>query len=170
MIWKTFPHAVGYEVSDTGLVRSIRRIVSYMTKRGTYIERTNQSVLLQPYTMPTGHQQVVLANRMNMLVHRMVLLTFVGEPPEGMESLHGNGIPWDNRLENLRWGTRADNNRTEKWLGQLRANSKLTVEDVVEIKNLIGTMSQSDLGQMFGVTQAQISQIKMGNLHTDIAP
>ena len=44
-------------------------------------------------------------------VHKLVLLAFVGPLPEGMERLHGLGGAYDNSIENLRYGTRADNNR-----------------------------------------------------------
>ena len=37
----------------------------------------------------------------NKYVHRLVLLTFVGKPTEGQEARHVNGVPTDNRLENL---------------------------------------------------------------------
>lgn len=46
-------------------------------------------------------------------VHRLVLMTF--KPIEGMEKLqcdHINSNPKDNRLENLRWVTRKENNST----------------------------------------------------------
>lgn len=46
-----------------------------------------------------------------MYVHTAVLLAFVGERPEGLEACHNNGIPSDNRLENLRWDTRSSNRR-----------------------------------------------------------
>ena len=41
--------------------------------------------------------------------HRLVLHAFVGECPFGCEALHINGNKLDNRLENLRWGTRKEN-------------------------------------------------------------
>jgi len=39
-----------------------------------------------------------------------VLEAFVGPAPEGHEGLHGDGDPANNRLDNLRWGTRSENN------------------------------------------------------------
>jgi hypothetical protein len=42
-------------------------------------------------------------------VHRLVLLAFVGPCPAGHEVLHLNHQPADNRLENLRYGTRSEN-------------------------------------------------------------
>jgi len=42
-------------------------------------------------------------------VHRLVLEAFVGPCPEGCETRHLNGNRADNRLENLKWGTAAQN-------------------------------------------------------------
>lgn len=42
-------------------------------------------------------------------VHRLVLTAFVGPCPDGMECLHGEGGALDNRLTNLRWGTKSEN-------------------------------------------------------------
>ena len=42
-------------------------------------------------------------------VHRLVLETFVGPRPDGMEARHLNGDCQDNRVENLIWGTPLEN-------------------------------------------------------------
>ena len=42
-------------------------------------------------------------------VHREVLRAFIGEPPEKHEACHNDGSRDNNRLENLRWDTRAGN-------------------------------------------------------------
>ena len=39
------------------------------------------------------------------LVHRLVLETFVGAAPAGMEGCHNDGNRFNKRLENLRWDT-----------------------------------------------------------------
>jgi hypothetical protein len=44
-------------------------------------------------------------------VHRLVLLAFVGPCPDGLEGLHWDDDPANNRLSNLRWGTPGDNQR-----------------------------------------------------------
>jgi hypothetical protein len=41
--------------------------------------------------------------------HRLLLHAFVSPCPEKCEALHINGNKLDNRLENLRWGTRKEN-------------------------------------------------------------
>lgn len=45
------------------------------------------------------------------LIHRLVLETFVGPCPEGMECCHNDGNPQNNCLENLRWDTRSNNSK-----------------------------------------------------------
>ena len=42
-------------------------------------------------------------------VHSLMMLAFVGECPRGMEVLHHNDIPGDNRIRNLRYGTKSEN-------------------------------------------------------------
>jgi hypothetical protein len=42
-------------------------------------------------------------------VAHLVLEAFTGPRPEGMEARHLNSDPQDNRLENLAWGTKAEN-------------------------------------------------------------
>lgn len=42
-------------------------------------------------------------------IHRLVLESFVGPCPLGNECRHLNGNPMDNRLDNLKWGTRSEN-------------------------------------------------------------
>lgn len=44
-----------------------------------------------------------------MYVHRLILEAFVGRRPPGMEARHLNGVPTDNRLANLCWGTHSEN-------------------------------------------------------------
>jgi hypothetical protein len=89
-----------YEVSNFGRVRSVRRPGS-------------AGGLIAPAAHPSGHLYIGLhrGKRTSVQVHRLVLEAFVGACPQGMEALHANGDPADNRLENLRWGTRSENQR-----------------------------------------------------------
>lgn len=43
-------------------------------------------------------------------VHRLMMIAFKGSPENGQEGRHLNDIKLDNRLDNLVWGTRSDNN------------------------------------------------------------
>lgn len=58
-----------------------------------------------------GSYLAVSVNYKHHYVHRLVLETFVGPCPEGMECDHVNRDRSDNRLQNLRWVTSVDNHR-----------------------------------------------------------
>lgn len=108
--WRPIPGYEGhYEVSDHGRVRSLDRKI--LRKDGR--PKSLRGRVLSPYRSKSGHLSVVLAlngAQHTFLVHRLVLLTFVGTCPDGMEACHWNDNPEDNRLENLRWAPRRDNN------------------------------------------------------------
>ena len=55
-----------------------------------------------------GYRTIKIAGTV-CLVHRLVLETFVGPCPEGMECDHRNHNTADNRIENLAWITHSDN-------------------------------------------------------------
>lgn len=98
-----------YSVSDLGRVRSEDRVIVTSDSR-TWPLRGR---LLRPTPDSQGYLVVFLsrANQSTRLaVHRLVLVTFDGPPPGGgYMACHGNGDKLDNRRNNLRWGTAADN-------------------------------------------------------------
>lgn len=99
-----------YEVSSLGNVRS--KAYALVDARGTVHEKSPRTRKL--HQRPSGHMQVMLTDgerRYNAHVHRLMMAAFVGPCPEGMEVCHNNGVASDNRLENLRYGTRSENNQ-----------------------------------------------------------
>jgi len=111
--WKDIPGYEGsYQASDSGEIRSVTRDVVYAAshKARAYTKRVEGRVL-RPGPSNFGHLSVVLGRRNTRMVHELVLSTFAGPRPAKYECCHINGIPTDNRLENLRWGTRSDNIR-----------------------------------------------------------
>lgn len=71
-------------------------------------------------------------------VHQLVLENFVGPRPTGHEACHENGVPYDNRLSNLYWGTPqqndADQSRHGKKKGERHHMATLTDAIVREIR------------------------------------
>ena len=109
-VWKPVPGYEGlYEVSDQGRVRSLDRDITQKSRWGTWFTLRKKGKLLRPGRMPQGHQSVALGRRNSQCVHKLVLMAFVGPAPDRHECCHNNGDPSDNRLENLRWGTRREN-------------------------------------------------------------
>lgn len=100
MEWKDIPMFPGYQVSDTGLVRSFKK-----AKEGR---------LLTPHPNRKGYLAVGLidadGNQHTQNIHRLVLMTF--QPCTDMESLtvdHIDGDKLNNNLSNLQWLTNEDN-------------------------------------------------------------
>ncbi len=93
-----------YEVSDLGRVRSLDRIrPGGMPWKGRMMSLKPRSDGYIPITLWKNGEQTVR------LVHRVVLDSFVGPRPPGLEVLHGDGNRVNNALDNLSWGTHAQN-------------------------------------------------------------
>lgn len=114
MNWKSIPGYEGhYEVSDTGLVRSLDRWIEH---RGNSSNggRFQRGRLLKPSVSNGYHHMVQLSARgvpKVRLVHRLVLAAFVGPCPDGMVACHNDGNPINKNVENLRWDTQSSNIR-----------------------------------------------------------
>ncbi len=99
-------------------------------------------------------------------VNRLVLESFVGPCPEGMECCHRDGNRFNNCLDNLRWGTRSSNREDQRIHGTLNqgsrnGNSKLKESDIVLIRQLLlDGRSQKSLARQFKVTKPIIQGIR----------
>lgn len=139
-----------YEVSDDGEVRRNGRI-------------------LKPAAAPTGHLHVTLTQRSRektFFVHRLVLIAFVGPPPEGMIARHyPDRDPTNNRLENLSWATRKTNandciEHGTLSSGERHGMSRLTWQDVGAIRAIQG--QRAETAKRFGVSPSYIDKIRDG--------
>ena len=107
---------VGYEgfyaVSSRGRVKSLARVVSYSSWMHGPVDRNVPERILGS-GMSAGYRLFTLwkeGRRQAVRGHTLVAKAFLGPCPiAGMEVLHGNGDRADNRVENLRWGTRSEN-------------------------------------------------------------
>lgn len=166
-------HESAYEVSDLGRVRSLDRVERYERKdqysgRTLTVARQHRGRVLSPGRMSGGHLSVSLAGR-SCLVHVLVLTAFVGTCPDGCESLHGNGNPSDNRVANLRWGTRTENlidavKHGAKPIGERVWSAKLARDDIQGIRKacLSGRGSVAALARRFSVSETTIRQVRDG--------
>ena len=106
-IWKPYPKMPEYEISNLGRVKRLQRTY----KRSDGFLTTIKEKLLSPRENSDGYPRVKLRDKL-VFVHRLVLETFVGEKPgEKYQACHNNGIPNDNRVENLRWDLPSNNVR-----------------------------------------------------------
>lgn len=126
-----------------------------------------QSRKLTPYSNTYLHTTLGNKNgRKKIYIHRLMLETFVGPCPPGCEAAHNNGIKTDNRLSNLRWATRKEN-QADRVLhgtvsrGEMNGRSKLVVREVLEIRRrLRAGCSVKSLSIEFSVRPRQIEHIQ----------
>jgi tRNA(Phe) wybutosine-synthesizing methylase Tyw3 len=101
-------------------------------------------------------------------IHRIVALVFLGPVPADMEVYHNNGIRADNRVENLRYDTRAGNNRDKIGHGTMVCGEQihtavLTEGQVRKIKcRLCEGATLRELAEEYGVNESTIRAIKKG--------
>jgi len=103
-------------------------------------------------------------------IHRLVLETFIGPCPEGMEACHNNGIRTDNRVNNLRWDTSSANHLDAvrhgthpgfQHRGEANRSAKLTDQQVRQIiyTYRTGLFTQRKIAKQFETGNATINRI-----------
>jgi len=99
--WRPIPEFPDhYEITTDGQVKRI--------KDGPGV---TVGLILKTQIQSNGYESVnltVAGKTYKRWVHRMICQAFLG-PAVGREACHNNGVSLDNRLENLRWGTRREN-------------------------------------------------------------
>lgn len=152
-----------YEVSDMGRIRSVARRVPCI--HGSRISPARVLKVRFPGVKYYSVQLFRNGQNKTFYVHRMVLLSFIGPPTPGQETCHQNGDCHDNRLVNLRWGTRKENRADGRRLGEIplgehRAFAKLKPEQVVNIRLRVAAgESHRAVAQGFGISPMTVGKI-----------
>jgi len=140
------------------------------TKSG---QHTHDGKLLKPALDKDGYQVINLiedGRRRTLKIHRIVLGSFIGQCPEGMQVNHKDGDKTNNCLENLEYVTPSENMRHALKTG-LRVpprgedqwRSKLTEEDVRKIRLLLTEgVTQRLIADRYNICQSAISKIATG--------
>jgi len=126
--------------------------------------------ILNQYTDKDGYKTIGLMqnnNKKMFKIHRLMLLTFIGEPPfKNAICRHLDGNPANNKIENLKWGTVSDNYEDRKrhrtdFSGERNPKSKLTDDDI-HIVNYMIYMHCSDrlIAKRFNVNPECIYKIR----------
>ena len=157
--WRAIPGFLGYECSDFGRVRSFKR----RGKGGL----TNIPHIMTKSNRPNGYRFVTLSREGKIYpksVHILVMLTFVGPRPKGMEIAHNNGDRADNALLNLRYCTKIENEMDKIRHGTSRRQFTLT-SDIV--KRLRKECSSAGEGKRFSIIRkyADLLDVSVGTLY-----
>ena len=152
--WLPVPGFEGlYEVSDEGRVRCLPR---HRVRGG----------VLRPSVAGKGYLKVQLVHKQrheHRYVHELVLTTFVGQRPPGMEVAHGNGKRDDNRLANLRWDTRSGNfadkaKHGTATVGERHGRGKLSAAEAIAVREATGP--RAEIAARYGIGLVQVYRIK----------
>ncbi len=107
--------------------------------------------------------------KFNERVHRMSYKLFNGSIPDGKIILHSCDNPSCCNPKHLKIGTRAENNkdraiknRNRNQQGEKNNMSKLSSEEVLQIRN--SKKSENVLGSKYGVSRALIGNIRRGEI------
>lgn len=175
-IWKDIPQYERiYQASNWG---NIKRLVGYKC----LVERILKSASCNKY----GHQFIVLYKnniRKECLVHRLVLETFIGPCPFGMECRHLDGNPKNNKLDNLCWGTKLENIQDRRMHGTESSGSRKGINQGINngmstlnnwivriVRQLLKqkVLRQKEIAKIFSISDSVVSNIKYGKIWKNV--
>lgn len=156
--WREIPEFAGYFASADGEILSL-------------VKKASRPRILKQQTNGRGYRYVFLYRNKEMskmFVHRAVLMSWVRMPEEWEEGRHLNDNPNENSLENLAWGSRQDNVDDKRRNGRIPfgesvTSSKLTEDDVTEIRRLYGKgISSQELAELYHISKGQVMKTVRG--------
>jgi len=168
-VWQPIVKYIGlYEVSNMGRVKSLPR---YKKNRGCgYVSKT--IILRQGFTGSKKYLGVTLVTNNKGVWHsvaRLVATAFIPNPKRKATVNHLWGVTDDNRVSELGWATyKEQKEHAIKVLGAINfgkgercPRALLNNKEILKIRKLYAgkKYNQTQLGNMFGVCQAHISDI-----------
>ena len=167
-IWKDIPDYEGYyQASNLGKIRSLdRKILRSNNKKHILL----RGKVLKPKKCNDNYLHVSLLkdNTIKYItVHRLIALTFIKQIKLKKCVNHINSIRYDNRLENLEWVNHKENtahmfrnNRNPNQKGEKHGMSKLTNDDILEIRLLYEKgIKQNKIAEKYKVSKTLICKI-----------
>ena len=163
--WKPVRGYAGlYEVSDWGFMRSVDRAEWAASRWGSPFQRIRKGRVLAPYTDADGYRSVRLSRdgvASTQRIARLVLTAFES-PCEGREAGHDDDDPQNDKLSNLFWQTRAENEAQKTAHGRRPASTvgKFDAATAALVREMRAAgLALTDLGALFGVHFSTIGLI-----------
>lgn len=141
-----------------------------INKNGDVLSIKNNIILKQ--RVYKGYLTIKLSKnniKKSYVTHRLIAIHFINND-EGKECInHIDGNKLNNNINNLEWCTVHENNKHALINGLNKNKSKLTYEDVLEIRNLLNNtnMTLMEISIIYGVCNQQISKIKYNQRRRD---
>ena len=173
--WKDIAGYEGlYEVSSLGRIKSLPRTIHCQRLGKAITRRKPETILGQKSTRRRFYPIVVLRNKRGVLkwftVHSLVLETFIGPRPKGMECCHfPDRDPWNNCLDNIHWGTPSENQmhrvlHGSSNRGEAHGMSKLTERIVRRIRLLHNQgLNNAAIGRRLNLSSELVGKIIRGD-------
>lgn len=158
-IWKQIPDHNGYYASNFG------RIKSYRSNGGKIV---SISRILKEIKTEKGYRRVAIRKNKKPRIwftHRLIALAFIGR--SDLEINHKNCIKSDNRIENLEYVTRSQNeihaykNNLKSKKGENHHQNKITEEQARKIK-YEEFSKHKEIAVKYGISSSQVCHIKKG--------
>lgn len=168
--FRDVPGYLGYRVSDKGRVQSCRARKFRLKVTDKWRDMKLQKEKRMGYRLATLYGE---GGKVRFGVHVLVLTVFGSPCPPGLECRHLDGIPNNNCLENLAWGTHKENSadmvshgHTSK--GEKHHAAKLTLDKAKEMRRLRRKGATiAALAERFGVSSPTAHRVVQGRTWTD---
>lgn len=173
MRWVLIPNYPEYNMSDSGLVRSLTRMITQTSRHGTPMTRKYEGTTVKQKINNHGYFQVVVRNQTQgsktINIHRLVAELFVDGKEDGLVVNHKDGNKLNNHWSNLEWVTTQRNieHAFEIGLAEIpygfESNAcKGWVEAINAVGEIVATFAGEQQARSCGFTPAGVSSVLTG--------